>query len=272
MDPIQGARRAANGAWMERAARAGMVARGVLYAIIGTSALLLSVGEGGGLLDSAQAAKQVQRQSYGDALLFALGIGLACYGLWRFAQGALGHGQPGDDRRKVAIKRVASAVSGLVHLAFAVSAFQAATGNGGGGRSSWVHRVLAWDGGRWVVIAIGAGFVGFGLHQLYRAFTAKFRKELDTGAMSATEERWAIRIGRFGMAARGVVLPIVGWMLIRAGREADAAEAKGTGAALREIATSAWGEILLPVVAAGFISYALYQFVRARYHADLMRA
>lgn len=272
MDPIRGARRAANGEWMERAAATGMIARGVLHAIIGTSALLLSFGKGGGLLDSEQAAKQLQRQPLGDALLVALGIGLACYGVWRIAQGAFGHGKSGDDPRKVAAKRIGRALSGVAHVAFAVSAFQSARGSGGGGRNSWVHQVLAWDGGRWLVVAVGVGFVGFGFYQLYRAVTAKFRKELDTGSMSRTEETWAIRVGRFGLAARGVVLPIVGWMLIRAGMNANAAEAKGTGAALREIATSSWGHILLPVVAAGFISYALYMFVNARYHRDLMQA
>ncbi len=269
MEPIREARRAANGEWMERAARFGMIARGVLYAIIGISALLLSIGEGGKLLDGEQAAGEVKRQPYGDWLLVALGVGLACYGLWRFAQGALGHGKPGDDNKKVIVKRIGRAASGVTHMAFAVSAFQAGRGSS---RSSWVGRVLDWDGGRWLIVAIGVGFIGFGLHQLYRAYTAKFRKELDTGSMSANEEKWAIRIGRFGLAARGVVFPIVGWMMIRAGLDFDPAKAKGTGAALRTIATSQWGEILLPVVAAGFIAYALYMFVRARYHADLMQA
>jgi hypothetical protein len=68
------------------------------------------------------------------------------------------------------------------------------------------------------------------------------------------------------------VFPIIGWMLIRAGLDADAGRARGTGAALRQIATSTWGELLLPVVAAGFIAYALYMFVWARFHGDLMQA
>lgn len=264
MHPIRDARRAAHGEWMERAASAGLAARGVLYAIIGASALLLSLGEGGGLLDRTQAQEQVRRQPYGDALLVVLGLGLACYGVWRIAQGAFGHGHT--------VKRVGRAASGAVHLAFAVSAFQSAAGGRAHGRSSWVHRVLDWEGGRWIVIATGVGFVGAGLYQLYRAYTGKFEKELDTGRMTSTQRRWAMRVGRFGLAARGAVFPILGWLLIRAGRDVHAAAPRGTGTALREIAVSAWGGIALPVIAAGLLAYAVYLFVQARFHRDLMRA
>lgn len=272
MDPIREARHAANGKWMERAAVLGLIARGVIHAIIGASALLLAFGEGGRLLDSEQATKEVQRQPGGDTLLIALGIGLACYGLWRIAQGAFGHSKLGDSKKKIIAKRIGHVGKGLIHLALAVSAFQSAAGDRDTARDSWVHRVIAWEGGRWILVAIGIGFMGAGAHQLYRAFTAKFRKELDTGRMSAREETWAIRIGRFGMAARGVVLPIIGWLLVRAGLQSNADGAKGTDGALYKIATGTGGDILLPIIAAGLISYALYMFVHARYHGDLMRA
>ncbi len=272
MDPMREARRAANGVWMERAATLGLIARGVIHAIIGTSALLLAFGQRGRYLDTKGAAQQVQRQPGGDALLIALGVGLACYGVWRIARGAFGHSKLGDGRKKIAAKRIGNIGRGLVHLALAISALQAARGHRDTARDSWVHRAIAWDGGRYVLIAIGLGFVGAGVHQLYRAYTAKFRKELDTVRMSRTEETWAIRIGRFGMAARGLVLPIVGWLFIRAGLHRTAGGDQGTDGALRTIATGTAGEILLPIVAAGFIAYALYMFVHARYHRDLMQA
>ena len=83
--------------------------------------------------------------------------------------------------------------------------------------------------------------------------------------MSATERRWLLRISRFGVAARGAVLPVVGWLFIKAGLAANANQDTGTGAALREISRQTWGTTLLAIAAAGLIAYALFMGVNARY-------
>jgi hypothetical protein len=129
--------------------------------------------------------------------------------------------------------------------------------------------VLSHDGGDLALIAVGLGFIGFGIFELYSAYTAHFRKQLETREMSANERTWAIRIGRFGLATRGVVMPIVGLLLIEAGRHADASKGHGTGGALREIAHARWGTTLLAVVAAGFVAYALFMVLSARYRREL---
>jgi hypothetical protein len=62
-----------------------------------------------------------------------------------------------------------------------------------------------------------------------------------------------------------VVLGIIGYFLVQAGLTASASQAKGTGGALREIASASYGSILLGLVAIGFIAYAVYMFASARY-------
>lgn len=272
MQPTNLARHAAHSRWMDRAARAGMIAKAVVFAIIGAFALMLAFGKGGDLLGAEGAARQVQRQPFGDFLLVVLGIGLACYGVWRLAQAAMGDRDPRHDGKERLALRIGRAVSGVMYLAFAVSAFQSASGQPGGGRSSWVHKVLAWDGGSWLVILAGLAVIAAGLYQLHKAYTAEFRDKLDLGRMSATERTWAVRFGRFGLAARGVVMPIIGYALIKAGMRADAGRVEGTGEALNRIASSSWGDLLLPVVAAGLIAYAAYMVVSARYTRDVMTA
>jgi hypothetical protein len=260
------ARDGANRTWVDHAARAGFAAKGVVHAIIGVLALKLALGHGGAFLDSEQATRVVAIQPFGTVLLVTLGAGLACHSLWLFLQASLDlEGKRGDGDTTHVIKRIGWATSGLVHGALAATAIQTAIGASQRGGRTWVQALLNWDGGRWVMMIVGAIIVGVGFHQLYQAYTAGFQKDLDTASMTDSERRWAIRAGRFGLAARGVVLPIVGWFFVQAGLRARASEVRGTGAALREIASQTWGTTLVAIVATGFVAYAVHMLVNARY-------
>jgi hypothetical protein len=258
----QNAQATANQPWACRAARIGFAAKGIVNAIIGVFALRLALGHGGAFLDSRQATKVVALQPFGTFLLLALGAGLACHAAWLLYQAVIGPERRRDSH--YALKRVGWGFSSLIHALLAATAFQTVIGASRRGET-WVQTVLHWQGGRYLMMIVGAIVVAVGIGQLYQAYTARFREDLDTGSMSGTERLWAIRIGRFGLAARGVVLPIVGYFLLQAGLRARAAEAGGTGAALREIASQTWGTALVAVVAAGFIAYALYMGVNAKY-------
>jgi len=58
-------------------ARAGLVARGVSYAIIGILALKLAFGSGGKATDQRGALQTIAHQPLGKALLIGMVIGLA---------------------------------------------------------------------------------------------------------------------------------------------------------------------------------------------------
>jgi hypothetical protein len=51
--------------------------------------------------------------------------------------------------------------------------------------------------------------------------------------VSDTEKNWVTFIGRFGLAARGVVFCVIGFFLIQAARHSDASKARGLGEALK---------------------------------------
>jgi hypothetical protein len=255
--------RAVHSKWMDRATALGFVARGVVYAVIGGYALALAMGHGGGFLDASDTPQAVKRQPLGDALLLVLAIGLACHALWRFVEAAFAsHAR--DGRAMRICKRIGSVGAGLIAALLSITAFEHVAGRHPD-HVSWIQRALRSDGGEWIVIAAGIGFVIAGGHQLYKAVGQTFRKDLETQEMSATERRWLMRISRFGIAARGAVLPVAGWLLIRAGLAANAKQDTGTGAALREISRQTWGTTLLAITAAGLLAYALFMGVNARY-------
>jgi hypothetical protein len=137
------------------------------------------------------------------------------------------------------------------------------------GRRLWVRDLLAWYGGRWILMAIGVGVIVAGLHQIHAAVTGAFRDRLDLGRMGRVERTWAVRLGRFGLAARGAVLPIVGWWFLQAGLRANPRLAGNTASALREIASQPSGHLLVGLVGGGFLAYALYLGVNAKYRRTL---
>jgi len=83
--------------------------------------------------------------------------------------------------------------------------------------------------------------------------------------VGAEPRRWVERLGRMGLAARGVVFALIGVFLIQAALQQDAGAAVGLGGALNRLAEQPFGEILLGVVAAGLCTYGLFSFIEARY-------
>jgi hypothetical protein len=77
---------------------------------------------------------------------------------------------------------------------------------------------------------------------------------------------WAAAVSRFGVAARAIVLALLGWGAVAAGWFRDPSAVNTTASSLRALAQPGdLGRFLLAVTAAGFIAYGFYQFVHARY-------
>ena len=79
----------------ELLSRAGFVARGVVYAIIGILALKLALGHGGKLENQQGALRTVAHQPFGKVLLTLIAVGLGGYSLWRLVRAAIGRGPEG---------------------------------------------------------------------------------------------------------------------------------------------------------------------------------
>ena len=69
---------------------------------------------GGAAADQRGALAVVAESPFGDALLVALAVGLACYSLWRIAQGLLDTDDKGDDEKGWAV-RASKVGSGIAY-------------------------------------------------------------------------------------------------------------------------------------------------------------
>ena len=107
-----GGEKVAQSGSFEWLARAGFVARGLIYGIIGILAIKLAVGAGGKTTNQQGALETVARQPFGKVLLIVVAIGLGGYALWRLLRALLGHGPEDSD---TTFERVAAFASGIVY-------------------------------------------------------------------------------------------------------------------------------------------------------------
>jgi Domain of Unknown Function (DUF1206) len=262
--------------WIERLARFGYAAKGVVYVLIGSLAALGAFHVGGeGPTDSRGALTRVVRQPYGRVMLGVVAAGLAGYALWRVVQALRDTEEKGTDWKGLAI-RTGYACIGVVYAGLSFSAVRLILG-GDAGRNSdettkgWTAFALTFPLGQLLVGLVGLGVIGFGLWQCYKAFTAKFRNKWKRHEMSERARTLATRAGQVGLVSRGVVFGIIGLFLIMAAAREQPEQARGFGGALATLAQQPYGPWLLGAVALGLAAYGAFVLVEARYRRMLLR-
>jgi hypothetical protein len=245
-------------------ARAGLVARGVVYAVIGLLALKLALGDGGKATNQQGALKTIADRPFGKTLLVLVAIGLAGYALWRLLRAAVGHGA---EQRDSGSDRVAALASGIAYSIVCVTAVKILTGasTGSGTPKKATGGVLGWSGGTVLVAIAGVVLIGVAGYQAYKGLKKKFLDDAKTGEMSARVRTGYTALGVFGHAARAVVFALVGYGLIKAAIDYDPHKAVGLDGALRKLANASYGPVLLGVVAVGLLAFAAYSMADARY-------
>jgi hypothetical protein len=246
-------------------ARAGFVARAVVYVIIGILAIKLAIGSGGASANQQGALRTISAEPFGKVLLILIAIGLGGYALWRLLRALLGHGPEGSDS---AIDRVAALASGIVYAGLCAIAVEILLGSGGGssgGAQKTTAGVFGWPAGTWLVGIAGIALIGVGLYQGYRGISKDFLDDSKTEQMSPHLRPWIEWIGTFGHLARMVVFVLVGAFLITAAIDYNPNKAVGLDGALAKVDHASYGPFLLGVVAAGLIAFGIYSLSDARY-------
>jgi hypothetical protein len=256
--------------WIERLARLGYVAKGIVYAAIGLLTASAGFRRGGAAADRRDALRFLASQPFGHYLLLVIALGLAGYAFWPLLSAITDSEGQGNDWKGIAA-RIGSFVRGLFYGSFAYAVLRLANHHGDGGQSSdttsrhWTARALDQPFGRWLVIAVGLSLIGYGVYQCIRAIRGKLSRQLDFAAVTAKRKRLLTRVSCFGIAARAVIFAFIGLSLIRAAQHRSAAAAHGTSGALRELAALPMGSWVLTVMGLGLIAYGIYAFINARY-------
>lgn len=250
----------------EMLARAGFVARGVIYGVIGILAVKLALGDGGTTTNQSGALKTIAGQPFGKVLLILMAIGLAGYALWRLTRAFIGHGPEATDS---GFERLAALGSGVAYALICAIAVEILLGSGGSSSSGSPKHptagVLGWPGGTWIVGLAGAILCGTAVYQGYRGISHDFLDDSKTEDMSPRMRTWITRVGTVGHLARMVVFGLIGVFVIKAAVDYNPDKAVGLDGALAKLANHSYGSYLLGVVAAGLVAFAVYSLSDARY-------
>lgn len=258
--------------WYEGVARAGLVAKGVSYGLVGALAVAVAVGAGGKATSRGGALATLADKSWGKLILVLLALGFAAYALWRVIQAVFERADDEGEAKSAAKKwgkRVgyigrALIYAGLTYttLKLLVDADQQQPQNEQAKQTT--STVFDWPAGRWIVALAGLAILGAGVWNVYRGLSKKFEQKW-RGGMSRTEARWGARAGLVGHLARGVVFGLIGVFLFKAAIEYDPEDAIGLDGALRKLAEAPYGPWVLGVTAVGLLAYGVFCLFDARY-------
>jgi hypothetical protein len=253
--------------WIVALARFGLAAKGAVYFVIGVLAARSALLHRGEVTDRKGALVEVLRQPMGKWFLLAMAIGLLGYVVWRLVEGIMDPEGHGTSAKGIA-RRVGSVGIAVIYAGLALSAVKLwAWGQNPGNDTTQTRQlsgeVLGMPGGAWLLGGIGLGIVIFGLVEIVRGLTGSFLKNLTRG-MSARQARWASRVGRLGLIARGVVFGVIGGYGMWAAWAADERRVQGVAGALRALARTGGGWVLA-AVGIGLAAYGVYMFFEARF-------
>ncbi len=268
--------------WITRITRFGWLSKGLVFVLIGVIAIRVATTrwqQPDSEATQAGALRIVSSQPFGAVVLFAMSVGLVVFTVWNVTQAVI-RDSTGIDLLGV-IKRIGWFGLGLFYglIAFvgfrlAVSEVDSPSGGTDSGTSTsssestsppaLTARLLDATGGRFVAILIALVVVVVAGYHLHKGLTYGFVDYLDTDDLSAAQKEWLGRLGVGGFVARAFVLAVVAFFLAKAAIEFNAEEAVGLDGALREVASVAYGRVVIVFVGVGMVVAGAYDMATFR--------
>lgn len=252
---------------MEVLARLGYGVRGLIYITVGLLALGIALGKGGAPADQQGAIAAIGRQPAGLFLLWVILIGLISYSLWGVVRAVWDPLHKGHDTKGL-LMRGGYLFSAVSYAILILPTYGFITGAGrttqsGAQTQQSMTSIMSKPWGPWVVGLIGLAVIAVGLYQIYQGINASFDRQFQTYAMTALELKWAIQLGRFGTAARGVVFVLVGGLISLAAYHSNPNQPVGIDTALKTLMHQSYGILLLGIIAVGLMAFGVFSLVSA---------
>jgi Domain of Unknown Function (DUF1206) len=260
-------RRAADSAPVRFLARAGFLARGIMYIVIGWIALEVAFRKTTQQADRTGALHELSTTPFGAAALWLLVVGFFGMTVWRLSEAA--YGTPGAGR-PTAVTRLAALAKAVIYAVMGYGVLEYAIGIGAPPSSNQqsvdlTATLMRHPGGRAAVIVLGLAFIGGGLYLGYQAWRKRFRNDLRMSQMRPRTRRVVEWLGQAGGTARGVVFVTAGVFLVVAAVRSQPQQAKGIDSALRALAVTPLGPWLLVLVAIGLVMFGAFSCCEARW-------
>jgi len=259
-----GTRRVAGSSGIDLLARFGLVARGIIYVVIGAIAVMLAFGAAQHTPDRTGALEAIASKPFGYILLWVITIGFGGLALWKLVQAAVARLSPTEAYRLKAIGCAIGYAIACVTTYWFVR-FGRVPASSDTTSRDLTATIMSYSGGQFLVLIAGLIVLVAGIYMVIQAFRLDFTRYLRMGWMSGRTQDTVVTLGRFGYAARGVIVFLIGVTLVDAAASWDPGKATGVDGALRIVAGWPYGGILLALVAIGLIAFGLLSFFEARW-------
>jgi hypothetical protein len=253
---------------LELLQRLGYVVRGLLYAVVGVLALRMALAQPGGqAIDLTGSVVFLVSQPFGRFILLVIIVGLAAYSSWGFIRAIFDPLHRGSDASGL-MQRLGFVSSAVSYAAIVLFALKLLTGAGAAATDSTktsISGLLNHPGGGTLTVIAGLIALGIGAGQLVEAYRAVFARDLKGAEMSEGTRKIVVMLGRYGMAARGVIFLVIGWFIVQAGLHHDPSKVQGFGGAFIFLGAQPFGHLVLGLVALGFVALGLHSLACARW-------
>ena len=243
--------------------RAGLLAYGGVHLVLAAVIVQVPFGERE-RADKKGALEEIAESPPGLVLLWFVTVGLVALVLWQLGEAIWGHRTIHGGKRalRVAVNLAEAALFGV--LAWSAASV-AAHGGSSAPSKSFAEVVFDMPGGPlWIGLA-GVGLIVGGGFAVYRGVTRGFVRELDLSGASPQQARWAVRLGRIGWSALGLVYGLPGVMFIAAAATYNPRTPTTLDSGLRTVAAEPYGAPLIVALSVGLVAFGVYCFFDARY-------
>jgi hypothetical protein len=245
----------------------GCIATGIIYAAIGVIALLsfLRIRHGGA--DESSMIAILNDYMIGKIGIWIIMLGTLSYIIWRLYEtytDPYGYGKT----MKGVTKRTGIALSTVADILIVYASVRVLMGTGNiqtdgqpEEERQMVNDILQVSGGHWLVTGLGAIVLLTAVVQLLYGITRGYRERIDMEHFSSFKKNVIHLLAWAGYLARGIILGITGFFLIKAGVLENARFVVNTDKAFDFIGDEV-GHVYFIIVAIGTICYGLFMFAQ----------
>lgn len=247
--------------------RTGLAIKGIIYVLSGTLAIIAAAGPGGRTVGRMGVLRWLNELPAGPALLLLIGIGLLGYVVLRLMQAIKDTNHKGRSWKGLA-RRTGYLISGIVYLVFLIGSIYILFPKADVWQEeevNYLNKILGLPAGNIAVAIAGVFSFGYGIFEIVRGGKGSYKHHLSLQQVKKSRRLLLNAVGAVGYVARGIVLGLIGFFVVRAAFEAYVDEVGFTSKAL-EFISAYLGPFVMGIIAAGLALYGIFMFVKARFY------
>jgi hypothetical protein len=254
---------------IESLGRFGCFSIALVYIMVGLMAILSFAGEADAMADEERIVDVLLDIPAGEVIILIMIAGLLGYIIWRVFEAFKDPYNFGSHFKGIAI-RTGIGLSAVGYAIIGFSAFQVLLAGGSNGEQDqqmFVSKVFEFPGGLWIVGAAGLITALAGIVQFKYVGSSDYKKRIKLNELKKYVRIATHILAWAGYLARGIILCVIGFFIIRAAVEFDPKSVGDTDSAFDFIGDFGMlGELFFLIVAIGTICYGLFMIISGIYY------